>query len=97
MVRETSPGVYRVVDDNLTVKNGNPTVDATALGFSGWDDEVTNLDEDDGDVYTYLGISGHLRWRNVELRRREFRAPSIKRLVQALSRVRFCAWCPGDM
>ena len=95
-VEERRPNVHVVVDDNMTVKNGDWVVDNTSLGFSWWDDEVIIRDVD-SELFEYFGISQHLRWRDVNLAPYRFRAPSFQRLREALSHVHLCAWCPGDM
>lgn len=60
-------------------------------GFSHWDEEVENTDSA-GDACCQLGISQRVKWQEVELdlENREFRAPSIERLREALSHVVFC-------
>lgn len=97
VVESVGGGRYVVVDDNLTVKSDDWICDATALGFSGWDDEVEDLDAGDSDESQCFDMSSHLRWNDVDLTPDEFRAPSIGRLCEALAHVTFCAWCPGDI
>jgi len=96
-VEERSPHVFTVVDENLTVKNGDWIIDATTLGFSGWDDEVEDLDAGNSDESQCFGMSDHLVWKDVILTPYEFRAPSIERLIEALGHVEICAWCQGDI
>ncbi len=96
-VVEAVPGMYRVVNDSLTVKGGDWIIDETALGFVAWDDEVEDLDTGNSDESQCFGMSSELRWNDVGLTPVEFRAPSIERLKEALSHVVVCAWCPGDI
>ena len=94
-VEEKEPSVFAVVDDNMTVKGGNRVSDETYLGFTHWDDEVEDLDGD-GNAQC-IGISSHLKWKDVDLTPEEFRAPSVERLKEALNHVAICAWCHGDI
>lgn len=96
-VEEKEPGVFSVVDDNMTVKNGDWVTESTALGFSQWDGEVEDLDAGSSDESQCFDMSSHLKWQDVDLTPGEFRAPSIERLKEALSHVAICAWCPGDI
>jgi hypothetical protein len=96
-VEEKEPGVFAVVDDNMTVKDGDWVTENTALGFSQWDDEVEDLDAGNSDESQCFGMSSHLKWQDVDLMPEEFRAPSIERLKEALNHVAICAWCPGDI
>jgi hypothetical protein len=89
--------VFTVVDENMTDKDGDWIVDSTALGFSSWDAEVKDLDNDQSDASQCFGISMHLKWKDVDMTPDEFRAPSIERLKEALNHVAICAWCPGDI
>lgn len=87
-------------DDDLTKKDGYDLYDATALAFSGWDLEVDDIDASQSDESQCFGMSSHLMWKEVDLRLRgdrEFRAPSIGRLKEALTHVTFTAFCPGDI
>lgn len=95
-VEEWKPNVFTVVDNNMTVKNGNWVVDQTSLGFTQWDEEVEDFDHY-SDESQCFGMSNHLRWQDVELTPYKFRAPSAERLKEALTHVTMCAWCPGDM
>ncbi|MEK7546030.1 MAG: hypothetical protein AAB554_03040 [Patescibacteria group bacterium] len=97
VVERVAYGRYVVVDENLTCKGGDWISDATALGFTAWDDEVEDLDAGNSDESQCFGMSAHLRWNDVNLTPDEFRAPSIERLLEALSHVTLCAWCPGDI
>lgn len=99
-VEERNPGIFTVVNDNMTVKNGDWVTESTALGFSQWDNEVEDLDGADeysSDESQCFGMSNHLIWKDVDLKPYEFRAPSIERLKEALEHVAICAWCPGDI
>ena len=98
-VEEYKPSVFKVVDNNMT-ENGNWVTEATALGFSQWDDEVQDIDgvEDyPSDESQCFGMSNHLQWKDVDLMPYVFCAPSIERLKEALTHVAICAWCPGDI
>ena len=95
-VEKISPGVFQIIEDNLT-SGSDWITDSCALGFCSWDDEVTDLDAGNSDESQCFCMSDHLRWNDVELTPRELRAPSIKRLKEALHHVAFCAWCPGDI
>jgi len=93
-VQEASAGVFIVTDDNMTDD------DNTCLGFVAWDGEVEDLDCGSSDESQCFGMSDHLRWNDVDLRLmhvKEFRAPSISRLVEALSHVTLTAWDPYDI
>jgi len=89
-VEEKEPGVFAVMDDNMTVKG-------TARGFSQWDGEVEDLDAGDSDESQCFGMSSHLKWQDVDLTPEEFCAPSIERLKEALDHVAICAWDPEDI
>jgi hypothetical protein len=95
-VEEREPGVFTVVDDNLT-SGSDWIVDPCNLGFSQWDDEVEDLDAGDSDESQCFGMSDHLRWNDVDLTPYEYRASSLERLSEALHHVAVCAWCPGDI
>jgi hypothetical protein len=97
IVEEREPGKFFVVNDNMTVKNGDWIVDSVALGFSQWDDEVEDLDAGGSDESHCFGMSDHLRWNDVDLTPYEYKAPSIERLKEAFEHVAVCAWCPGDI
>ena len=90
-VEENEPGIYTVVDNNMT------DTDQTALGFAWWDDQVEDLDNGSSDESQCFGMSDHLRWHDVDLTPDEFRASSLERLKEALAHVEVCAWCPGDI
>ena len=96
-VEEREPGVFAVVDDNMTVKDGDWLSADTNLGFSEWDEEVEDLDGGYSDEGQCFGMSDHLRWQDVDLTPEEFHAPSIERVKEALNHVAVCAWCPGDI
>ena len=96
-VEEKKHGVFSVVDNNMTVKDGNSATENTNLGFSHWDSEVEDLDAGDSDESQCFGMSDHLKWQDVDLTPQEFRAPSIERLKEALNHVAICAWCPGNI
>lgn len=97
-VEAEKPGVFVVVNDNMTVGDGNWVTENTALGFSWWDDEVENLDAGFSEVsQCFPGMSCYLKWQNVYLTTSDFRAPSVERLKEALNHVAICAWCPGDI
>lgn len=92
VLEEVEPHVFKVVANNLTDKY-MPLL----LGFTGWDNEVVDLDAGDSDESQCFGMSDHLRWNDVDLTPREFNAPSIKRLKQALEHVEFGTWDPWDI
>jgi hypothetical protein len=96
-VEEREPGTFVVVDDSLTVKDGDSMMAQTDLGFTEWNDEVEDLDAGWSDEASCFGMSNHLRWNDVDLTPDEFSAPSIERLIEALEHVVLCAWCPGDI
>jgi hypothetical protein len=96
-VRETQTGVFSIVGDNMTNRNGNSITDITELGFIEWDNEVTDLDKGQSDESQCFGMSEKLKWRDVELTPTEIRAPSLELLKEALTHVIICAWCPGDI
>jgi hypothetical protein len=93
-VEEKKPGIFTVMDDNITVKDGDRVTEDVTLGFSEWDDEVEDLDGDEDSQM--CNISEHLKWQDVDLTPEEYHAPSIERLKEALSHVTICAFCPGD-
>ena len=95
-VEEREPGVFTIVDDNMTDKDEDWVSSCTCLGFYRWDNEVIDLDGS-SDLAGCFGMSDHLRWKDVDLTPEEFRAPSLERLVEALGRVIMCAWCAGDI
>ncbi|MBI3633427.1 MAG: hypothetical protein HY226_03995 [Candidatus Vogelbacteria bacterium] len=95
-VEKVRKGVYRMVADSMTVE-GDGNYHNTNLGIREWDEEVVDLDNGRSDGSQCFGISEHLRWNDVDFTTEEFRAPSIKRLLEALSHVTFTAWCPGDI
>jgi hypothetical protein len=96
-VEEKETGVFEVVDNNMTVKDGDPLKKDTALGFSQWDEGVEDLDNGQSDERRWLGISSHLRWQDVNLTPDRYTAPNIERLKEALTHVVICAWCLGDI
>lgn len=96
-VKEVESGVYRIVDDGMTHKEGNPIINMTALGFSSWDHEVTDLDAGNSPESQLFGLSTHLVWQDVEFGPFDIKAPSIERLKEALDHVTVSAWCPGDI
>lgn len=96
-VEERIPHIFTVVGDNMTVKDGDWITESTNLGFSSWDDEVTDLDKGQSDESQCFGMSDCLIWNEVYLTPYEFRVWSIERLIEALNHVAICAWCPGDI
>jgi len=97
VVSEKKQGVFDVIEDNMTEKGGNGYSDKTALGFSQWDKEVSDLDAGHSDASQCFGISEHLEWHDVDMTPYIFEAPNIERLKEALEHVLICAWCPGDI
>lgn len=96
-VEEKVEGVFTVINDNMTVKNGDSITENTNLGFSQWDKEVEDLDNGESDESQCFSMSSHLKWKDVDMTPEEFKAPSIKKLKEALKHVAICAWCPGDI
>lgn len=89
-IRSKKAGIYEIVSENIsTMECYQELSDAEnfILAVSNWDNEVENLDD-----WSYYG-SDHLRWKDVEIKVREkqFIAPSIGRLKEALTHVTFCA------
>ena len=97
LVKEEKAGVFMVVDDSMTVKNGNSLFENTALSFCHWDEQVEDLDNGKSDESQCLGMSRHLRWNDVDLTPRRYTAPNINRLKEALTHVSICAWRPGEI
>jgi DNA repair ATPase RecN len=96
-VEETEPGIFTIVDDSITVKDGDPMADETNICFRSWDDSVQDLDNGDSDISQCFGMSDHLQWEDVELTESEIRAPSLNRLKEALQHVEIISYCPGDI
>lgn len=98
IIVERKGGVFRLVDDNLTSKDGDWISDCTDLGFSSWSEEVEDLDNGRSDESQCFEMSNKLQWNEVTLSPDgPFNAVNIKRLCEALEHVIFCAWCPGDI
>jgi hypothetical protein len=93
---ERKAGIYYLIDNSMTVKNGNWVVDNTQLAFAGWDETVQNIDKysEEGDIFD---MSNKLKWNEVILEPNKFQAKTIERLQEALQHVSFCAWCAGDI
>ncbi len=89
-VEKVKRGHYKVTADSMTNKM------QPELGFSDWDSDVGHLDPDSDD-WTCCEIASHLKWDDVDLTPEIILAPSLTKLKQALSRVRFTAWDPGDL
>ena len=96
-VEETEPGAFKIVDDSITKKDGDPMADATDIGFGKWDDSVKDLDNGDSDISKCFGMSEHLQWEDVELTASEIKAPSLNRLEEALQHIEITSYCPGDI
>ncbi len=98
-VKDTRPGIYFLTDDGITCRScsGPPERQITVLCISKWDGEVENLDNGRSKGSRNFGISTHLKWQDVELMRGEFRAPSIKRLKEALKHVTFQEYYHADV
>ncbi len=79
-IQEREAGVYEVVDSNVF------NDEIQEVGFSGWDEEVENLDTD-SDVFQSFGDSEHLRWKEVELTPGLFKGPSIDKVKEAFFHV----------
>ena len=91
-VSQFADGVFVVTADNII----SPCPMGLVLGYSGWDEEVENM-YDEYEIWTILHASDHVRWKDVHMWGHEFHAPSIERLVEALSHVTFTPVCPGDI
>lgn len=96
-IEKKGGGRWEVVDDNMTVKKGNWVVDNTALGFTAWDDQVTDLDKGYSDESQCFNMSGKLQYGNVVMTPESFTGGSIEDIAEALSHVEICSWCPGDI
>jgi len=96
-VKKASNDVYDIIDNNMTVKNGDWITDAVALGYMDWDNEVEDLDNGSSDGSQCFGISSQLKWKDVIFSDYVIRAPSIKRIKEALEHISIGAWCPGDV
>jgi hypothetical protein len=86
---------YFIVDNSMTEK-GSWVTKNTELGYSSWEGDVLNLDPYSEECEIF-GISNRLSWNGVALYKDKFHASSIEKLCEALSRVKFCAWCAGDI
>lgn len=100
LVEETSPGTFRVVRNRID-DHGGALRDWERYAFINFDAEVENIESDDDDDRAYWyslpnGASLHLRWKDVEMRPREFKAPSVERLQEALRHVSVYAFNPHD-
>lgn len=100
VVESKKPGVYVVVDDNITEEDigNNWVTKSTELAFKRWDTEVENLDNDRSNA-SIFGMSAHLKWNEVDLNlfTEEFKAPCLKCLKEAFKHVVVGGWCPGDI
>jgi len=99
-IKKVEKNLYKIIDENMTDKNGVWIYDDVSLGFSEWDETVTDLDRGSSDASQCFGISGHLIWKDVDMAfdcEYFFKAPSIARIKEALQHVAICAWCPGDI
>jgi hypothetical protein len=96
-VEETSPGVFDVVNDDFTVKNGDAIIEATDRGIMSWDSECKDIDNGQSDEAQCFGHSTEVHWNEVIMMPDGFRAPSIERLKEALKHISIAAWCPGDI
>lgn len=98
IIVERKGGVYYIVDDNMTDKEGSWITDSTALGFAQWSEEVKDLDNGHSDESQCFEMSNKLQWNEVTM---EIDGPmcaeNIERLCEALEHVTICAWCPGDI
>ncbi|OGY24314.1 MAG: hypothetical protein A2172_00405 [Candidatus Woykebacteria bacterium RBG_13_40_15] len=94
-VVEKEPGVFRVLRETLTNE------EQPDFAFSKWDDDVEDLDAKAGDFRSDIsqlsGMSNHLRMGEVDLTPREYHAPSIDLLKEALTHVEFGTFDPGDI
>ncbi len=92
-VEELTKGEFTVVGDNFT---GHPRK-GLERGITAWTAEVSDLDGGFSDVGQCFGMSERLQWRDVSITPDSFRAPSVRKLKEALTRVVFCAYDPGDI
>ena len=97
VVKETEPGTFKIVDNSITKKDGDSMTDATNFGFDEWDESVEDLDNGNSDISQCFGMSGHLKWKDVELTLGEIKAPSLDRLKEALQHIGITSYCPGDI
>ena len=97
VVEETNPGIFKIVDDNIAKKDGDPMDDATEIGFGEWDESVEDLDAGNSDISQCFNMSEHLKWGDVELTLDEIKAPSLDRLKEALQHIEITSYCPGDI
>lgn len=99
-IQETEPGVFEIVDDDMTVKNGDWVVDDTTLGASPLDDEVEDLDKGSSDLAQCFNGTEMMRWQDVTIdlmSGNKILAPSVERIHEAVKHIGFSAWCAGDI
>ncbi len=90
---------YTIVNDNMTVKNGNWVQEDTALGFA--DGDVEDLDNGASDRHQCFNAPEIFRCKDVTFDfltgDPEITAESIEHIRLALQHVTLGAWCPGDI
>jgi len=100
VVTEDEPHVFTIHSENITervVREDSYGDDIESLHFSSWDKEVMNIDKDrHNEVKRRVGVSDHLKWKDVRLTPYRFYAPSIERLREALKHVEFGAKSSQD-
>jgi len=95
-VVEISKGEFEVVDYTISKENSGLFGDFHEYAFGDWDSSVVNMDTET-DQFLVLGRSQHLRWNDVDLTPMMFRAPSFKRLKEALQHVQFSTYNSNDV
>jgi hypothetical protein len=96
-VKQTRGDTFKIIEESVTKKGGNPTVDRTDYAFVDWDESVQDLDKGRSDASEQLGLSEHLRWEDVEFIGGEIKAPSIERVRESLRHFKIVSYCPGDL
>lgn len=90
-------GEYKIVDNSLTVKNGDRLSDQTRLLFKSWDSTVENLEDPNSDIADVFKKSTHLKWGNVVLTTEIIKAASLWDITRAFQHVEVGTYCPGDI
>lgn len=90
-------GEYEIVDNSLTVKDGDRLQDQTQLLFRSWDASVENLEDPDSDIADVFKKSTHLRWNNVVMTTKMIKASNLWEIVRAFQHVEVGTYCPGDI
>ena len=110
-ITEEEPGVFVVVDENITPDKGH------FLTFSSWDSRVRDIDRGQSDASSAFGLSEYLKFKDVDMTVQDkhtnghvsahsakkaggdtalyFFAPSLSAVEEALEHVTVCAWKPS--